>query len=166
MRPTPEQYAEFVRGLQLQSVKLTRGEMRADRDSVELQALKLDISDEASYQPADQGFEVRHSYTLDFNEREGGKACCGAISATFALRFTSERPLDDDTFEIFWHVNLAVNTWPYWREFVQSSLARMGWPTLTVPLLKQNAAIPPKPREQTAVKTSRKTSGTTGKKAG
>jgi len=29
-----------------------------------------------------------------------------------------------------------TNAWPYWREFVQSMSARMGFPALTVPLLE------------------------------
>jgi hypothetical protein len=33
-------------------------------------------------------------------------------------------------------VNPISNAWPYWREFVQSMSARMGYPALTVPLLE------------------------------
>lgn len=32
--------------------------------------------------------------------------------------------------------NPISNAWPYWREFVQSMSARMGFPALTVPLLE------------------------------
>jgi hypothetical protein len=33
-------------------------------------------------------------------------------------------------------INPISNAWPYWREFVQSMSARMGFPALTVPLLE------------------------------
>jgi hypothetical protein len=33
-------------------------------------------------------------------------------------------------------LNPITNTWPYWREFVQSMSNRMGFPALTVPLLE------------------------------
>jgi hypothetical protein len=33
-------------------------------------------------------------------------------------------------------INPISNAWPYWREFVQSMGARMGFPALTVPLLE------------------------------
>ncbi len=37
---------------------------------------------------------------------------------------------------ICWTINPISNAWPYWREFVQSMSARMGFPALTVPLLE------------------------------
>ncbi len=53
-------------------------------------------------------------------------------------------------------INPISNTWPYWREFVQSMSARMGFPALTVPLLeiapKQSA--PQKAKRQPAKKES------------
>lgn len=33
-------------------------------------------------------------------------------------------------------INPVSDTWPYWREFVQSMSSRMGFPALTVPLLE------------------------------
>jgi hypothetical protein len=33
-------------------------------------------------------------------------------------------------------INPISDAWPYWREFVQSMSARMGFPALTVPLLE------------------------------
>ena len=41
-----------------------------------------------------------------------------------------------DDFEYFLTINPISNAWPYWREFVQSMSARMGFPALTVPLLE------------------------------
>ena len=38
--------------------------------------------------------------------------------------------------EHFMTVNPISHAWPYWREFVQSMSARMGFPALTVPLLE------------------------------
>ena len=38
--------------------------------------------------------------------------------------------------EHFMTINPISHTWPYWREFVQSMSARMGFPALTVPLLE------------------------------
>ncbi len=38
--------------------------------------------------------------------------------------------------EHFMTINPISHAWPYWREFVQSMSARMGFPALTVPLLE------------------------------
>lgn len=44
--------------------------------------------------------------------------------------------------EHFAKINPIYNAWSYWREFVQSMTTRMGFPALTIPLLK---IIPKKP---------------------
>jgi hypothetical protein len=38
--------------------------------------------------------------------------------------------------EHFAKINPLYNAWAYWREFVQSMTTRMGFPALTIPLLK------------------------------
>jgi len=60
------------------------------------------------------------------------------ISATFALTYTLE-DLDDlsaENFQAFGHANGIYNAWPYWREFIQSMTARMGVPSLTIPVFR------------------------------
>jgi hypothetical protein len=49
-----------------------------------------------------------------------------------------DKDLNDliDEFDYSVAINPIANTWPYWREFVQSMSTRMGLPALTVPLLE------------------------------
>ena len=42
----------------------------------------------------------------------------------------------ETTIEYMMRINPISNAWPYWREFVQSMSARMGYPALTVPMLE------------------------------
>lgn len=42
----------------------------------------------------------------------------------------------------FSRTNAMLNSWPYWREFVQSTVARMNLPPLTLPLFR---LVPPSP---------------------
>ncbi|MCC5830871.1 MAG: hypothetical protein JJU36_15600 [Phycisphaeraceae bacterium] len=57
------------------------------------------------------------------------------IGATFQLVY--QLPEIDkygkDQLQAFAEVNAVYNVWPYWREYVQSTLARMGLPTITMP---------------------------------
>ncbi|MBN1590043.1 MAG: hypothetical protein JW888_11050 [Pirellulales bacterium] len=41
----------------------------------------------------------------------------------------------DEQLNAFGCVNGLYNSWPYWREYVQSSIARMGLPPFVVPVL-------------------------------
>lgn len=51
----------------------------------------------------------------------------------------------------FGELNGVYHIWPYWREYVQSTCARMGFPTLTMPVL------PPKMAGQSAGSRTRTT---------
>ncbi len=52
------------------------------------------------------------------------------VTATFVLAYSvkSFEGVDDDHIRAFSAINGVFNAWPYWREFVQSTTARMGLP--------------------------------------
>ena len=61
-----------------------------------------------------------------------------SIEASFELqyRLPEEFRVDPDTLTTFAETNGIYNAWPYWREFVQSTLSRMGLPPVVLPLLR------------------------------
>lgn len=86
------------------------------------------------------------------------------IEASFYTSYVKkpdiQLPVDDvDTLltyaEYLQMINPISNAWPYWREFVQSMSARMGFPALTVPLLE---IVPKKPEEKTKEDSGKKAS--------
>ena len=68
--------------------------------------------------------------------------CTSYVEKSLPGPFFPDGDDDDDgkTFSLFMHhlmtINPISNAWPYWREFVHSMSARMGFPALTVPLLE------------------------------
>lgn len=78
------------------------------------------------------------------------------IEASFLLAYTAEdlHGLEARHFEAFGRFNGVYNAWPYWREYVQSTLGRMGLPGFTVPVFRIAApkqslpkTLPPKHAE-------------------
>ncbi len=66
------------------------------------------------------------------------------IEASFCTSYVL-KPIEEFNpadIEHFAKINPIYNAWAYWREFVQSMTTRMGFPALTIPLLK---IIPKKP---------------------
>ena len=59
------------------------------------------------------------------------------VECTFELGLRVATPMTKDYFAIFARVNLPVNTWPYFREFVHSMISRMGLPPVVLPLVKR-----------------------------
>lgn len=58
------------------------------------------------------------------------------LKAGFYLIYSLKIEIDEELFGIFKKRNLPVNLHPYARELIQSSLARVGLPAFTLPVLK------------------------------
>jgi len=57
------------------------------------------------------------------------------IVATFASEYilSNANDFDEDAMSEFLNHNVQHHIWPYWREYVQSTCARMGLPAVPVP---------------------------------
>ena len=57
------------------------------------------------------------------------------IETSFLLAYKVENfdGLTQSGFEQFASINGIYNAWPYWREFVQNTIIRMGLPSLSIP---------------------------------
>lgn len=60
------------------------------------------------------------------------------IKAAFVIIYKAKslKGLKNENFEAFGNTNGIYNAWPYWREFVQNTVARMGLPPLTIPVFR------------------------------
>lgn len=60
------------------------------------------------------------------------------IKATFlaSYRVNSFDGLTEEGYQRFASLNGVFNTWPFWREFVHSTTARLGLPSLTIPVYR------------------------------
>ncbi len=60
------------------------------------------------------------------------------IKASFLLSYKVEslEGINDKCLTSFGKLNGVYNAWPYWREFVQNMIVRMGLPTLTIPVFR------------------------------
>jgi preprotein translocase subunit SecB len=59
-----------------------------------------------------------------------------SIEANFVIMYSLGK-IDDirpENIKAFAQINGVYNVWPYWREFVQSTVARMGLAPLTIPV--------------------------------
>lgn len=68
------------------------------------------------------------------------------IVSEFLLTYTISgfEGLTDKGIKEFGNLNGVFNAWPYWREFVQNTIARMNLPPLTIPVFRLFAPEKPK----------------------
>ncbi len=74
------------------------------------------------------------------------------LSAVLELsyRLSKEVALTPKQLKAFANINALYNAWPYWRELVQTTTARMGLPRLVVPVFR--IARPQKERSEPSKK--------------
>jgi len=111
-------------------------------------------SPEASWSNASDGFDVELPYVVEFAD---GGTVHARLSATFGLHFTSGMPMTDSLFDVFTDINLPINTWPFLREFVSTTLGRMGWQSFTLPAFKHGMPDPGEDDADAAAKPKRRT---------
>ena len=69
-------------------------------------------------------------------EAEGNPLFSVTTSFELQYRIPKEFSVDSKTLATFAETNGIFNIWPYWREFVQSIVARMGLPPVMLPVLR------------------------------
>lgn len=131
-RVSPDVYNAFIRGVNLLSIRLAGAEVRA-QSTPERKQLLPKVDRKSRFVNGDQHVQVTHELT--FTARyEGEEEPAVFIRADFEVRYSTATRMTPQIFAEFRKRNLPLNTWPYFREFVQATLARAGWPVFTLPV--------------------------------
>jgi hypothetical protein len=79
------------------------------------------------------------------DEGTEGEALIG-VDVLFRLDYALKSPatFTQEEIDAFGELNGVYNAWPYWRECVQSTLARMGLPTIVVPVFRPTVESVPR----------------------
>ena len=134
----PKRYGEILRGIELHDIFLKSCSAEIKREKLEkTKGLKVSIKDKVDKHQSDNKVVVTHKFFLNAKPSEEEKDFVIKISVAFCLVYTSSSPLEDDFFDVFKEMSLPVNSWPYFREFIQSMTQRMNIPPLTLPLVKR-----------------------------
>jgi len=132
---TREQYSEFIRQIELRDIWLNEASVSNNHGPLTPVDVTVQFDSDASYVLRENGFRASHQYRVRF---ESPDSLLAQIEIRFGLDFLSSTPISDQIFSVFKDVNLPVNTWPFLREFVATTLGRMGWSPFTIPAFKTN----------------------------
>jgi hypothetical protein len=140
----------------IQSVDLREGKVfvrddvnldSLDRDTTKIQSYKTVLRvKEASAQDVEKNIDVwdyRFVYSVGARiilEKEEKESATDdykpviEIAGVFEAKYISTKKLDENELKAFYADNVGYHIWPYWREYVQSSCARIGFsPAFEVP---------------------------------
>jgi hypothetical protein len=132
---SPEEYREYLEKTELESIALQSCSSKVRRDFF-AESMKNSVSDKVSYELKDSRAAILlHEYRFIIT-RSTLRDYAVKIVAEFEVVLASDAEMTEEFLETFSRVNLHMNTWPYFREFVQNMIQRMGLPTITLPFLK------------------------------
>ena len=143
--------SRIVAAVQIEDVRLCEARCRsAVRPSDTAETINVKTSRKAVVvkKPGDDGsLRIETSFALEVRNAGDEDELQAKISGTFELSYQipDDESFSSEEIEAFAQVNAVFNAWPYWRELVQASLARMAMPVLTVPVFR---VAPRDPREE------------------
>ena len=141
----PREYAAFIDQIELVTIWLSSAQITNQHGPDTPEKGVLDIQRSARWEDGPRGFRAFHTYSATLKTAETSAAF---VEVTFGLDFDSILPMTEATFGIFQLVNLPVNTWPYLREFLASTLGRFGWEPIIIPTFKVGAKALPRERRR------------------
>ena len=134
--------SRIVAGVQIEDVRLCEARCRCTvRPSETAEAINVKTSRKALVvkEPGDDGsLRIETSFTLEVRNAGDEEELQAEIGGTFELSYQipDGESFSPEEFEAFAEINAVFNAWPYWRELVQASLARMAMPVLTMPVFR------------------------------
>lgn len=130
---SPEEYRRILDGIELKNILISN--IKADlKHELLTEGMKIVIKDDAQYEMREDDFIIKNKYILTAKNQANKIAL--KIECVFIVVFETKYEITDGFFEIYKDLSLPLNVWPFFRELVNSTTARMNIPPLTLPLLK------------------------------
>ncbi len=136
-----EAVARVAQKADLEEIYLVDAKVSRDPQNIAPEALSLEPTCSTKIVLIDKDnniLSVLCNFGLAAFNRKSPDTMFMSVEASFSTSY-SLKPLGEfnpDDIEHFSKINPVYNAWPFWREFVQSMTTRMGFPALTIPLLK------------------------------
>jgi len=134
--------SRIISVVQIESVRLCEAHCRSAVHPSEIaDSINVKTSTEAAVvkEPGDNSsLRVETTFTMEVRSASDEEKLQAEIRGRFELSYEvpGNESFSPEELEGFGHVNAVFNAWPYWRELVQTSLARMAMPPLTVPVFR------------------------------
>jgi preprotein translocase subunit SecB len=133
---TPEEYSNILSSISLSQILLNDCSAKKHEVKSKGGAIDLDISMKLGYDQNASEVSFITTYKLEGIKRsEGTDEKVFSITASFLLSYmkTKEVEVSKEFVNVFKNNSIELVSWPYFREFVQNMISRMGFPPLTLP---------------------------------
>lgn len=134
--------SRIVSVVQIEGVRLCEAHCRSvvqPSDTAETIRVKTSRKALLAHRPGDDGvFRIEVTLSLEVHSAGEEEELQADVRGTFELTYQvpKDETFSSEELEAFGQINAVFNAWPYWRELVHASLARMSMPILTVPVFR------------------------------
>ncbi len=140
MKPTitPEAYKKKLDVLDLKDIALTYASFKLKKEQLS-ESLSVDIDETHSFRQKEDRLFVQYKY--DFHAfGHNTKEPAIVLKAHYTVEYSVGGGviIKKDFMEIFTDLTVSIILWPYFREFVNNAIQRMGLPSLVLGLKKRN----------------------------
>lgn len=133
---SPQEYSQILDGMELHDIVLTSSKIEYSGKVLPVDSLSVNITNNSKLKIlTENAIHVIDTFKLRVLE-EDQETQFVEIQVSFRLAFSCKVTVSKEFFDIYKQFSLKLNTWPYFREFVQNMTARMNIPPLTLPLFK------------------------------
>lgn len=133
---SPEEYSNLLSSIALSQIELNDCSAKKHEVKSKGGTIDLDITMRLGYEQNSNDVSFLASYKLEgIKHSDSEKEKVFTISASFILSYLKIKEVDitKEFVDIFKENSIELVSWPYFREFVQSMISRMGFPPLTLP---------------------------------
>ncbi len=133
---SPEEYAGILSSVSLSQILLNDCSAKKYEIKTKGGAIDLDITMKLAYDQNASEVSFITTYKLDGVKRsEGAEEKVFTITASFLLSYMKKKEIEvtKEFVNVFKENSIELVSWPYFREFVQNMISRMGFPPLTLP---------------------------------
>ena len=147
--------SRIVAVIQIESVRLREAFWRSTvrpTDIAETIRVKTSRNTEVIQEPGDEGsLQIEAMFSLEIRSDSEEETLQAEIRGNFELSYQipDGENFSAEELAAFAEFNAVFNAWPYWRELVQTSLARMSLPVLTVPVFRVSPKDAPEDTQHT-----------------
>jgi preprotein translocase subunit SecB len=131
---TVKALSDFIRQIDVETIYLKHADFDNNVGASAPAHGVVQVDGTAGYSNLPGKVAVSHRYDVRLDDVENEKRVLFRISVEFVVLYKSNLPMTDEVFGIFSETNLPLNTWPYLREFVASTVSRFTWTPFTLPV--------------------------------
>lgn len=130
----PHDYSTFIQQLEISTVYLQSARIENKSGPEAPAAASVLIQGMSGFTNGQGTIRVLHTYKVRLHAVNEPDAVFFELDASFVVDYRSRLPMTPVIFETFKDVNLPLNTWPYFREYLGSTMARSNWVPYTLPV--------------------------------